>query len=335
MKEDDLIYGAHSGVQKAVRRGDLDLAKTCFDVMWKIPKHRNWLKWRMTVLVEEDAWQMIGEFAQFLKEVKDLKDDPALDENAWRKFLYKLVVVPKSKDTEGLMYTSRLKKAEEGEHKEMSDFRFWFERDEDPTEIVEDMFDGLVKERKLTDYEMAAMKLLKGRIYQGGMLDDRKACLACMLLIVSRGLDEAEAKKMVTWGVKRWVKNSKRAKPRTVNLPWYVFDMHTAAGKFASAVFMKKRGKEYVGLTKKKFEDTWFAFESALIPKDLVKVVPYTEGPLTSYDSMWWPMQVKLEVPFGGYTAKGVKELWDNHMREEIRNIVKWCLARRDEEKVS
>lgn len=331
MNEKDFLYGCHSGVQKAIRRGDLDLAKTCFDAMWKVPQHKNWLKWRMTVLVEEDAWQMIGEFAQFIKGVKELKEDPIAEEKAWRAFLYKLVVVPKSKDTEGLLYTSMLQEPAEDEHPEMDSFRFWFGADKDPSEIIEDRYDAFIDDCQLTDYEMAAMKVLRGRVHQGGMLDDRKACLACMLLIASRGLDEQEAKKQVEWGVARWVRNSKRNKPRTVNLPWYVFDMHTAAGKFASSVFMKRKGKEYVGLTKDKFENIWFSFESALIPKDLVKVVPYTREKLTAYDNMWWPIQLKLELPFGGYKPKGVKHLWDSGMRDEVRSIVRWCLDKRAE----
>jgi len=330
---EDFMYGCHSGLQKAIRRGDLDLAKTCFDAMWQDPKHRNWLKWRTTVLVEEDAWQMIGEFAKFLNSVKELKDDPEAEEKAWRKFIYQLVVVPKSKDTEGLLYTALKRKAQDGEHRELADFRLWLNMDDDPSQIVEDLYEELLKKRKLTSYEHAALRLLKSRVYQGGMVDDRKACLACMLLLVYRGLDEKKAKEQIKWGVRRWTRNSKRKKPRTVNLPWYVFDMHTAIGKFAEAVFMKNKAKEYKGLDKQKFEDVWFNLESALIPDDLIRLVPYTEEKLTATDSMWWPLLVELELPFGGYTAKGVRYLWKAEMRKEVKAIVNWCANRRSEGK--
>jgi hypothetical protein len=47
------ISGCRSGIQKAVRRGDLDLAKTCFDVLWNSREERSWFKWRLPVIVAE------------------------------------------------------------------------------------------------------------------------------------------------------------------------------------------------------------------------------------------------------------------------------------------
>lgn len=329
MNELDFLYGCHSGVQKAIRRGDLNLAKTCFDAMWPDSKHRNWLKWRMTVLVEEDVWQMIGEYAQFLKEVKLLKGDEKAEEQAWRRFLYELVVVPKSKDTEGLLYVAMKTKAKEDEHEELSSIRYWLNIDGDPAHVVEDLYDELKKKRRLSSYENDALKVLKSRVYQGGMMGDRQACLACMILVVSRRLNEKEIKKQIGWGVKRWNRLSKHKKPRTINLPWYVFDMHTAIGKFALSVFMKK--SKYPGLDRGKFDDIWFDLESAWIPEDLYREAKYTTGKVSATESMWWPILMDIELRFGGYKPEGVRHLWKSEMKKKIKNIVLWCAQKRSE----
>jgi hypothetical protein len=66
MKREDELFGARSGIQKAIRRGDIDLAKTCFDLLWSEKSHQTWLKWRITVLVNEESWWLIGELSDFL-----------------------------------------------------------------------------------------------------------------------------------------------------------------------------------------------------------------------------------------------------------------------------
>jgi len=330
MRQDDLTYGAHSGIQKAIRRGDLDLTKTCLDIMWPVKKERNWLKWRVTVLVEEDVFGMIGELPKFFAKVKGLHG--AAEAKTWRKFLYELTLCKKAKDAEALYWASELPEQED-DHEELKEFRFWRGMATSPVEVAEEMLKDIVdsKYRKLSEYELNAVKLLSSRTKMGGMSADRFACVSGMLLVAMRGLDEEAVEEELSSGFKRWKKEKDR-KPRTTSLGWYVFDIHTVVGKFASSVFMKRKARKF-GLSKEKLHQIWFDLESAWIPTDLMKLVPYNlDGKLTCFDSMWWPYMVKRDLAYADYSARQVKKLWDTKIRKELKSIVEWCMEKRSDD---
>lgn len=330
MKEGDFLYGCHSGIQKAIRRGDLNLAKTCFDAMWADVEHRNWLKWRMAILVEEEMWYMTGELAEFLH--ADSKEE--ID---WRRFVYQLVLCPKSKDPEALLYLAQNEEYTV-EHPELAEARVWVNRlkDEPLPSVADELFDEMMGGDQfgfgaLTRYELDAARLMKTRTRAGGMVGDKQACLVTMVLIAMRRLDRDAVKDIVKAST-----NVTIPKPHTVNLPWYCFDMHTMVGKWASSIFMKRtapRLKLDEELSKEKFEDIWFYFESAVVPiKDLKLVAFSMDRKLHFTESMWWGEIIKQSVPFGKKTAKEVKALWDSKLKREIESLVNWCLEKRAEE---
>jgi len=330
MKADDFLYGCRSAIQKGIRRGDLDLVMTAFDTLWEVKAQRNWLQWRTTVLCEEDVWHMLGELSLFYGRVKKVKEDPEAHRKAWLKMLIELALCSKSKDTEALYYTAKDTKKKKNEHAELVEMRELLGMvSTEPLEAAGVLLDGM-KEQKVEEYRMRAARMLHSRMFQGGMYDDRMACLAGMVLVNNRpGFDPKTVKQDIADGLKRY-KVAGGKKPKKKELPWYVFDMHTAAGKFASSVFMKHKAKDFPGLTKDKFEWIWFDLESAKVPKSLMKVKKFSlKAQPTAIENMWWGVQVKRDLPFGDYSALDVVRLWRTKMRPELKSIVNWCLEKR------
>lgn len=87
----DFLYGCRSGIQKAIRRGDLPLAKQCFDALWANKAQRAWLKWRTVAIVQEECSYYLGELAEFLEKKSD-------DEREWRRIFYEVTLTLKNKD---------------------------------------------------------------------------------------------------------------------------------------------------------------------------------------------------------------------------------------------
>lgn len=315
MRADDLIYGCHSAIQKAIRRGDLDLAYTAFNTLWSETKHRNWLRWRMTVLVVEEAWYLSGELAKFYKSVS--KDD----EKGWKKFIYLLTMVPKAKDAGVLRYAEK-----DVDHTEAKEMRYWMEYPID--EAADSLFQQMKDEHfgKLTQYELKGASVLRARAKMGGMYDDRVACIAAMVLIGTRRMRKPKVEKVIDETTRQRLKIFNR-KPRTVELGWYCFDMHTVVGKMALSISIKKN-KNY-GLAKNDLSNVWFCLESAKVTKNLLQVARLTEKP-SFLDNMWWPLYVKNTLSIGGQGAKATKELWDSKIRGEVEELVNWCLEKRE-----
>lgn len=321
MKIDDLMYGSHSGIQKAIRRGDLDLAKTCFDLMWSEKQHRSWLQWRFVILVEEEMWWMLGEASKFLKEKESKSPDD------WKKFIYKLCLLPKSKDTESLFELSR---KGDFDHKEMEEMLFW-KGVLDETgmasasdELMQDIRDGRYGDK--SEYELNAVRISKHRANSGGMAGDKTACFATMLLIAMRGLKQDDVEDYISDSLK---KKKIARQPRTVELPWYVFDMHTTIGKMAMSIFMKHHAEKF-DIDKDGLDGLWFCLESAKIPPEDLPLVKYSDDAKpTAFESMWWPLAVRDEIQFADNSAKQAKALWDSKIGTEIQSIVNWCIEKR------
>lgn len=325
MDEVNFRYGCQSAIQKAIRRSDLDLAKTTFDFLWSIKDARTWLQWRTTILVEEDCWQMIGELAKFYA------SKPKNDEAAWRKLLYSLVLVDKSKDTEALWdLATRFKHLPSSLHPELEEMRFWLAKvkGDDPASIAEDVFKS-AEAAGLTEYELNACRTFRSRVYQGGMLADRFSCLAGIVLIKKRRLKEEEVAAHVQEATKRYFLAGGK-KPISRNaLPWWSLDMHTQIGKMASSAFMKRIAPKYQGLDKLKFEDVWFMLESAEMKHS--RLSKLKESP-SCFESMWWPIYLKEVITFGGRSVKEVGELWQKEMRGEVQKLVEWAVKKKAQE---
>jgi len=324
MKDDDLVYGARSGIQKAIRRGDLDLAKTCFDLLWAESKHRNWLKWRTPILVMEEVWWMAGELAELMQmENKQEKD--------WRRFIYLLTVVSKQKDAEPLVpLAGRLKVGIEEERIAVELKKRLDAVNGDPMKVAFWLTEHLMDFRKMSDYESAALETIRKRVFAGGMLGDRVGCLGVMILVAARGLKKEEVKRKIEEDWRLWKQKHGSKPPKTVNLPWYVFDMHTMVGKMAMRVFLKYREQKGFGwVTERDLDDLWFYAESAWVPAWMRTDVedPTVASP---FEQVWWPIEERLRLSKNGMSPMETRRLWKKKMGAEMKKIVEWCIERRD-----
>jgi hypothetical protein len=315
MNKKDFLHGCHSGVQKAIRRSDIDLLKTTVSTMWAEKEHRDWLKWRTTILAEEECYQMLGELGQFY----DTR--PGDNESEWMKMLTMLALVDKSKDTESLYFLAGMNDLPEEyyEHPEMKELRNYLKVGlDDPSKIATAMYEDLVEAvPDLTEYERCAMLTMKSRAASDGMMADRFSCLAGMQLIARRRLPEYLISKHVEDAIARYDGRI----PQMVNLPWDVFDMHTQVGRIASDVFMKNYSKKYPGMSKEIFENIWFFFESAWNKHDQL-VAFDLDRKLTCFDSMRWPIMIEKWVAFGNCSAMEAKKLWNQEMKPQLQKIV-------------
>lgn len=334
ISKDDLLYGARSGIQKGIRRGDLDLVKTCFDILWVDKTQRNWLKWRLTVLVFEECWPMLGELHEFY-EVKPK------EEKQYRKFIYQLALATKSKDAPYQMLITapaKLFTSEQWRHYELQNVKLLHDQieDNDPATVVDSLYEETVVQSprgKISNYEKNAIRLLRKRVSMGGMLGDRMSCLSVMMLISFRGLNKKVIQADIKQGAKRWYKRVGQVRqPKTIQMPWYVFDMHTQAGKIGGRIFEKNKLSKYKGLDAEKFYSIWFFCESAKMESSLIrwKIDDFDLGSrFDPYDTAWWIPLMKYALMYGKYSAKDVKIKWDKVMQEEVKGGVEWILNKR------
>lgn len=327
---DDYTYGCRSAIQKSIRRGDLDLCKTAFDELWRHKEQRTWLKWRLPILVEEEAWHMAGELSK-------MTTDPT--EKELRRFIYRLCICTKNKDSHGLLILGYnhgqsaypLPPSLEG-HTEYETIKWLTSRTKgnDPAVLVPFVIDRCrkVAGRELSEYELAGIQTLADRVPKGGMLGDRHGCLTSMLLIAHRGINEKEIVSDVDQRASEWRDEHKR-KPRKVDLPWYVFDMHTQAGKIALGIFMRNHAKKkWPDLDKDRFSKIWFSFSSGKMSRKITNYIDVTSAP-TCFDTMWWIPFLRGYSRLAGHTAKEVSNVWRLSMESEIESCVNWILNKR------
>lgn len=333
MKDDDLTYGARSGIQKAVRRGDLDLARTCFEVLWSDKQQRNWLKWRLPILVAEEAWFFSGELGKFLA------GEPS-EEEEWRRFIYRLVLVLKNKDASALHTISQLDLEVEQED-ELSDQIHWElaqmrsaakAAGDDPPSIIRDLYAQLDERYKFSNYEKAGLEVLIKRSFQGGMLGDKWFLLAAIILTASRHFKVEKVAKAEAYGIKRWSKRIGKRKPRSINLPWWVFDMHTGVGKIALKTFMKRKAKEFHITTPEDLAHIWFLLSSGMVPDDLMRHCALSAQEVSCLQSAWWVLNISMvldRLDSSRLTYAKCVKMWPK-VERELNGIVTWLLERRE-----
>jgi len=317
VNKDNLQYGAHSGIQKAVRRGDLNLAHTCFEIMWEEKPHQSWLKWRTPILVVEDAYYLVGEIAEFLKKRTDEKKD-------WKRLIYQITVAKKNKDSHGVLSFGLDQRGEDVKGKELALFRKFSNglTAQNVVQRAHDAFDYITEKRKLTDYEMSAMQFLRSRASTGGMLWDRFSMISTMCLIATRGLPQQLIKEQMEKDLEEYFERTGGAKPREVPLPWYVFDMHTRVGMAAMSIFIKKRG-DALGINRKQLDAVWFILSSGFVPDHLL-LRPVNGKKPTCLETMWWDRWCEIECRFGKYNTKEKVSLLWPRIEKELKGIVEW-----------
>jgi len=326
---DDYTYGCRSAIQKSIRRGDLDLCKTAFDELWRHKDQRTWLKWRLPILVMEDALPMAGEYGEFFKQ-----PDPT--ESDYRKFIYRLCIGPKNKDVEAIASARKLPHVfgKLIEHPEFQTYLYWNRKviKSDPSTVLTPLLKSL-RQMEPSDYVMGGIEAFADRVPKGGMIFDRFMLLAAMILIAIRGIDKDAVNAKIKAHADNWKQRVKRDKPLKCDIPWYAFDIHTVAGKIAKSIFIRNRLSKYDGLTEEKFWGMWFNFESAFVPPNIVEYssCKSIDDKPTIFQSVWTLPLIKYHVAYGNYDAKKTKKIWDLTMRDDIKGAVEWILNKRYE----
>jgi hypothetical protein len=91
------MSGFKSGIQKAIRRGDLPLLRLSFQQLWE--KDKRWLIWRLPILAGEEVESYVGLMGRL--------QGNATGEAVWD-LLARMTLSPKSKECEGLRVTSHI-----------------------------------------------------------------------------------------------------------------------------------------------------------------------------------------------------------------------------------
>jgi len=331
ISNDDYIYGARSAIQKAIRRGDVDLCKTAFDVLWKNEEQRKWLKWRIYSLVVEEAYYLSGELAVFLS------SNPKT-EKEWRTFLYKLCVAPKAKDNNALWFLYSKNHIQDIEYWSnrcnVAKFFFSFpgvsftELSKNKNYIADlsnKMFDYIQKSKNLSLYESKAIELLHKRSLAGGMTGDRCICITAMLLIAELHINESQINELIEKSVQLWVKRYGVRKPKTVEYPWYVFDMHTQVGKIAMNIFLKKHA-EKLGLQNIDFQWFWFWIESGVLADYLV--FDDSKG-WAAFTNKYYKSAYRKFASLPNMTYDESLKFWKERVVPNLKGLIEWLLNKR------
>lgn len=311
-KMDDIQEGYYSGIQKAIRYGDLGLLLTCLEYE-KLDEV--WLTWRTPAIVAQECWYMMGELAKL-----DIPD---------RRFMCKLAAVTTCQDASMIVNSAVSVPDGPTNPLELRKFRFWFDMAKrgDVDAAADDLYDTIVEQvayRPVSPYEADALRFLRERVKACGILSDRLSYLSAMFLIGSRGIPE----KYVTLSVMEDVNSFKEAASDPVKypvpLPWYVFDRHTKIGMLAATEFMDSFGRDHYKLTAERFFSLWDVFDSLRIPVALshYKDPWICEAPAFN-DSMWLLAYMRWALPFAEMSAKKMLSLWREGIEKDLSRIIR------------
>lgn len=315
MDTETLLWAAKSGIQKAIRRSDLNLAKTCFDILWKEAKGRSWLKWRLPILTEEEAWYFTPECHFFLKKHSDLKN-PESERKHWLKFIYTLSLIPKSKDSEPLYFLA-ISDAKPP-NAEVADFRKLLKdhKGQSAYDIAKALSQRAMSDDiGLTEYELAGIELMVSRSKSGGLPTDPWACLSCIYLIYNRGIGEYEVQAKIKEAYK-----AVSGKPEPLSeLPWWIFDMHTRIGKKAIRRFPLTGELDF--MSHDLLETVVFLFESAYVPREKLNAQE-VKTETDCFETILWVPYMKNELAGHGKPAKEIKRLWKDSIRPKLEKTI-------------
>ena len=325
--ENDLLYGAHSGIQKAIRRGNLVLARQCFNILWNNKVHRNWLLWRLPILVAEEAWFLMGEYAQ-------LQDTFTTPEDTWP-FIATLVASTKNKDAAALHpLLSRCTfdpiHPDRG-HAELAIMHKAIEEGQgDPTRAAQFLQDRIQVKTGLA-YGRSAAQALVMRSASGGMVADKWLCVGTLVLILYLGLDEKHVKITITQdrtAFKKSLSGTRVAIPKRT-FPWYVFDKHTRVGKTAMSIFMRNHAQRLGVKSLADLNSLWLMLESLWVPEAFLKAAPHESVGHNRLETVWWPLFEEIEVTrVTGQSYKKFRENTWPDIKTELVNIIKWILQK-------
>ena len=337
MKEADFLSGCKSGIQKGIRRGNLDLVKSCFEALWDSSKtDRLWLTWRLPILVEEEALWLLGDLVEFLEQypIADAKEDSDGAKKKWLGYYCKLAMATKNKDSRAVWALSMLPEYayQKEELNLMAEWRRSLLKVDpekaDPPSIIDVMHEEIGSLRRLSAYEKKVLEHLHKRAYGGGMLADKQGCMSAMVLVVTRGLHRATVKGRLQKDLRRYKEEIGRA-PRIINLPVYCWDSHTQAGKMALHILMKQGKKEYPDLEWQALRKVWLHMGSFFVPKSLTTGLGVEKADdATLVDQIWWDEWRIEALRLWNISLSDAEMLWSK-MLPDLEDIVGWCLEKR------
>lgn len=329
MEKDTFLYGCRSGIQKAVRRGEVSLAYTCFSSLWREETHRKWLVNRIPILAVEDAWHMAWDVGRTYASLRGVLYGSKDHVDKLLRLVMRLTVAVKNQDAGWLWSVAKdgpecdhpewwamrelvlAAKAAGGPGKRLSSRRV--------AEVLAASFPG----RELNDVERAAVEAAEKRRLLGGWEWDPLMCLATQVLVYNRGLDVAELEAMLDRQKAIYAGEEVEFLPE---LPWYVFDGHTRPGKLAMRVWFKQ--EEYEGgLEKDKLEEFWFRVISAKLG-DRVKPVfrSWREVKKPHWgETIWADENVRVVL---GERGKELLSRWGAGQEERAIGLIRWALKK-------
>lgn len=327
MTRDDHVWGSRSAIQKAVRRGDLDLAHTALTALWSDHRHKGWLRWRVMSIIQEDCLPMVGEAAALLQKIKTVEKDSAEELSVWRKFFYRCCLCPAMKDAAGLMNLAREPEysVDHPEFRITSQFAARLAT-ESISDVAASVEEWALRSRPLSNYEKEAIRLLRQRSAVGGMVGDQMVPIAAIPIIVYRGMDPDSLKDAVKEGSKKWEAEVKRSKPKAVALPWYCFDMHTQVGKIALGAIARREK-----IDKDVLFRIWFMSESAKHPRWHVNWSKVKSHP-SMFETMWWREWLKVSLAKTGMEPVKVLTWWRDELGKKVQGMVEYLLRVREKE---
>jgi len=269
----DYEFGCRSALRIAIRRGDIELAFSAFKAIWSNTEHRNWFKFRLPLIVIEEAFYLIGVYDSFLKRIDKLGA-----ETSYKNFIGILTLCKKSKDVGALSKLCVSKHGStEWKHRELvSSRRLWSMACVNGVDKVS--CDILNHTGESNQYTMNALAVLYDCIKSGGNQWNRKTLLLGMFLIVLRGLDE---QLVATEARRAWNRVPKKVK--SIKFPWYAFTPCSHIAREATVSILKSRS-----ITRDMLEKIWFYSESEYTDSNIILEKKLSSKKNNSFESVWW-----------------------------------------------
>lgn len=217
---DTRIENVKIGLVLAVEDSDLNLAKTCFDLLWK--QEREYLCWRIPAMLAQQTVHLAGELALAMQKLEHLSGDSDR-EDVWRRLYYQMVITGLSKDAAGLYHLGKLQRASWSKHRE---FKLAHEAEnhsvppQRTAQIYLRSFTTNVdwpEFKEWTKYEEAAVRELHARAVTQGLVSELYAMVNAIMLIGLRGLPEQTIIKRLREETKTALKRL-NGDPKTIEL---------------------------------------------------------------------------------------------------------------------
>lgn len=325
---------ARIGLAVAIRRFDLSLLKTCFDILWgkdPISLDRNWLRWRLPIIIMHEACYLMGEYVEFQNRITKQKIvvNSKQEERAYRAFLYKLSAAFKCKDALAL-YGLIQKLEVEPEERYIIDMEltksYWWLRELDrvgSNELVcSKLFRYLVHEEYPPGFfNVAKEKYCFDAVYylmnfatSIGTDRDRRVAICNAILYGRRPMIKESIKKLWDNRIDLLLKDPKIKKPSTVQLPWYAY-LDSEIGEKVIRKF-KDKG-DLVKLL-------WLMVEICRVPKSAMIIKPVDHATRSdNVESVWWIPFVKSTLRINDdITPKAMMQSWNEYYALECEDLV-------------